>query len=87
MRTGEAWIYPLRLQKGIQYSISTSGSGAVMNLRSSLFKDHKGLICESGKDRKTFVSLVPEENGVHKLTVALWVRRVKVRTMVSCQQK
>ncbi len=87
MRIGEAWIYPLRLKKGIQYSISTSDSGAVMNLRSSLFNGHKGLACESGKDRKTLISLMLEENGFHKLSVALWVRRVKVRTMVSCQRK
>jgi len=40
-------------------------------MRSSLLSCHKKPICESGKGRKTLISFVPEENGFHRLMVAL----------------
>jgi hypothetical protein len=71
LKTGETWIYPLRLKKGIRYSISTSASEPAMSLKSSLLNHHKRPICESEKGRKNRIFFVPEENGFHKIMVAM----------------
>ena len=74
LKAGETWIYPLRLEKGIKYSSSTSSSDAAMSVKPSLLNYHKRPICESGKGRKTCISFVRDENGFHKLMVAVAMR-------------
>jgi|WetSurMetagenome_2_1015567.scaffolds.fasta_scaffold78574_2 hypothetical protein len=69
MNGGETWVCAVQLDKGVEYSIMTTGSGAAANIRSSLFNGGEKPVCESDQQGINDLLVVPEENGLYKLMI------------------
>jgi hypothetical protein len=71
MRGGDTWVYPVELKRGCTYSIKAKSLARNSRVDCALINDSGKVICRSQGEESVRLTVVPEENGVYKLQVAL----------------
>ena len=71
IKAGQAWSYPLKLEKGVDYLIKTKGGKNVKSMTCVLTNGYEPPTLHKVSGRAPSFSFVPETDGVYRLHVSL----------------